>query len=604
MKKDKNVLNKKVEPLVSILIPVFNGGNYLKNAIDSALSQSYQNLEIIVVNDGSSDNGKTEQIALSYGDRIRYLSKENGGCGTALNLGIRHMRGELFSWLSHDDIYLKDKISNQVDLYKNQVNSNSIIFSGFELIDHESKLIATVIPEQELSSIDLEKPLYPLLRGLIHGCSLLIPRKLFYKIGFFDENQRTTQDYALWFDLFRQCPLVLDYSINLQSRIHSHQDTQKLSELHLKECNALWTGFIKKLTHSERIALDGNEYNFLKKMSTHLDKTPYEAAKKFAKEEVENYISAIRLTAILVIKPQSSLGDFQASIESITNQTHSNTEIYIINLSALTIPEIQSIYNENGRRHTIHCFNELGYGIFQILAKVFEVCKGKYCSFLITPNRYSENKISNQIKRLENSQRYFCYSEVRESLNSEQVHPTILDGYSFPRTIDYNPIDISTVMAATSYLRTINWGSFSNHNWEFQFTLILTAVCEVEYCPLSITLENEGKKNLISNKFKPEAKYSQGIEVIGSEPFYNALMKLSYQLNFNEFPTSFTEYAKLLHLKINKGPRAVKSLFKLLPNYKIKYTYLDYMNEIKQELRRFIPGKIWIAFKNIKNNKL
>ena len=78
-------------PLVSIIIPVYNGANYMREAIDSALAQTYRNIEIIVVNDGSNDNGETERIALSYGDKIKYFHKENGGVSSALNLGIQNM---------------------------------------------------------------------------------------------------------------------------------------------------------------------------------------------------------------------------------------------------------------------------------------------------------------------------------------------------------------------------------------------------------------------------------------------------------------------------------------------------------------------------------
>src|SRR5256885_962105 len=94
-----------MKPLVSIVIPVYNGSNFLRQAIDSALAQTYQNREIIIVNDGSRDDGKTEAAALSYGDKIRYAAKPNGGCGSALNHGIGLMRGDYFSWLSHDDVY-------------------------------------------------------------------------------------------------------------------------------------------------------------------------------------------------------------------------------------------------------------------------------------------------------------------------------------------------------------------------------------------------------------------------------------------------------------------------------------------------------------------
>ena len=92
-------------PLISIVIPVYNGSNYLREAIDSALRQTYKNIEVLVINDGSNDNGATARIAKSYGKKIRYFEKPNGGVATALNMGIQKMRGEYFSWLSHDDLY-------------------------------------------------------------------------------------------------------------------------------------------------------------------------------------------------------------------------------------------------------------------------------------------------------------------------------------------------------------------------------------------------------------------------------------------------------------------------------------------------------------------
>ena len=102
------------QPKVSIIIPVYNGAEFMREAIDSALAQTYPHIEVIVVNDGSRDDGATREIALSYGDRIRYFEKENGGVSSALNLGIRNMTGDYFSWLSHDDAYLPDNVQASV----------------------------------------------------------------------------------------------------------------------------------------------------------------------------------------------------------------------------------------------------------------------------------------------------------------------------------------------------------------------------------------------------------------------------------------------------------------------------------------------------------
>src|SRR5574344_1452707 len=106
-------MNNKNQYLVSIIIPVYNGSNYLKEAVESALEQTYKNIEIIIVNDGSNDNGITSKIAQSYVKNypktVKYFEKENGGVSTALNLAIKQMKGSYFSWLSHDDIYLPNK---------------------------------------------------------------------------------------------------------------------------------------------------------------------------------------------------------------------------------------------------------------------------------------------------------------------------------------------------------------------------------------------------------------------------------------------------------------------------------------------------------------
>jgi len=112
----------------------------MREAIDSAIAQTYNNIEIIVVNDGSNDNGKTREIALSYGDKIRYFEKENGGVSTALNLGIKEMKGEYFSWLSHDDVYYPNKIERQVKELEGLDDKKTIIHSDYEIADKNLRL--------------------------------------------------------------------------------------------------------------------------------------------------------------------------------------------------------------------------------------------------------------------------------------------------------------------------------------------------------------------------------------------------------------------------------------------------------------------------------
>lgn len=207
-------------PLVSIIIPVFNGSNYLKSAIESALAQTYENCEVIVINDGSNDNGATAEIALSFEERIRYFEKENGGVSTALNEGIRRMRGEYFSWLSHDDIYLPQKIETQVNFLGELEDRYVILYSDHEVIDSKGKVVSVFRhPDIPLRS----ETYYLLLAQNIHGCSMLIPREAFRQAGGFDETLPTTQDYDLWVRLSQLIRFCHAPSIVMQGRVHEEQ---------------------------------------------------------------------------------------------------------------------------------------------------------------------------------------------------------------------------------------------------------------------------------------------------------------------------------------------------------------------------------------------
>ena len=218
-------------PLVSIVIPVYNGSNYMREAVDSALAQTYKNIEIIIVNDGSTDN--TEEIAKSYGDKIRYFAKENGGVATALNLAIRNAKGEYISWLSHDDVYYPEKIERQIErlsgLSNDRDRDNTILISNYSLIDEKSSLISSQQFHKTHAADKLNYPLYPLLNGIVHGCTLLIPKRCFEEVSYSDEHLKTTQDYDLWFRMFPKYEVIFMPDLFVKSRWHAEQGSKKIS---------------------------------------------------------------------------------------------------------------------------------------------------------------------------------------------------------------------------------------------------------------------------------------------------------------------------------------------------------------------------------------
>lgn len=190
-------------PLVSIVMPVFNGSGYLREAIDSALAQTHPEVEILVVNDGSTDSGRTRDVCLSYGGRIRYFEKENGGVGDALNFAIQRMRGEYFSWLSHDDAYYPDKLAGQLRLIGQQGDPAAVCFGDYDLLNETTGEISQVRLERIFPVDWLVKSVFSVLTTVIHGCTLLIHRSHFERVGLFDVRLRGMQDHDLWFRMLR-----------------------------------------------------------------------------------------------------------------------------------------------------------------------------------------------------------------------------------------------------------------------------------------------------------------------------------------------------------------------------------------------------------------
>ena len=221
------------KPLVSIVIPAYNASNYLAEAIDSALAQTYKNCEIIVVNDGSPDDGATRAVALSYGDKIRYYEKENGGCASALNFGISKMKGEWFSWLSHDDLYLPEKLETLISLIERyKLYPNKVVLGCNDFVMGSDKIKKHNLFNNSTGIISPEDAFGETLNvKTFNGCGLLIPKTVLCEVGDFRTDYKHLLDRELWMRIavagypycFADEPLVV-------SRVHGQQITVKAQE--------------------------------------------------------------------------------------------------------------------------------------------------------------------------------------------------------------------------------------------------------------------------------------------------------------------------------------------------------------------------------------
>jgi len=243
----------KYEPLVTIIIPVYNGEQYVKYAIESALNQTYKNIEILVVNDGSEDG--SEDVIKHYTDKVRYIKKENGGVSSVLNIAIREMKGVWLSWLSHDDMYMPAKIEEQIKRLNEILEENPdcdiesyVLSCQSKRIDEKGNLLPRGSSYHPEYKDGIELVAKEICRYTIGGCTVLAAKSAYEKMGGFDEGNRTISDADMWFRLML-AGYKFDFSNNqlVLSRYHKNMVSVKRISLVNTEKDDFYSKSIKKI---------------------------------------------------------------------------------------------------------------------------------------------------------------------------------------------------------------------------------------------------------------------------------------------------------------------------------------------------------------------
>jgi len=177
-------------PVVSVVIPAYNAEHWLAETIQSVLDQTYQEFEVIIVDDGSTDT--TRRVVENFKDeRILYLYQENQGLSSARNSGIRAACGRYIALLDADDLFKPDKLAQQVARLEREPDLG-VVTCGFDLIDDQGNWLREEQHWLHAPKINLHTLLFwnPLLPS-----TLLIRRIWFEKVGFFDESLRRYEDW-------------------------------------------------------------------------------------------------------------------------------------------------------------------------------------------------------------------------------------------------------------------------------------------------------------------------------------------------------------------------------------------------------------------------
>ncbi len=253
-------------PKLSIIIPTYNCAQYITEALKSVFQQDYSSYEVIVVDDGSTDN--TRQVLTLYFDKIRYVYQENAGPAVARNHGLRLAYGEFIGFLDADDFFLPGKLTEQMAIFEQEPMVDAV-HSGKRIVRQNRERVSDIEPWQWCVPLNLKNILLylPICLG-----SLIVRRTWVEKIGGFDPHLRQAEDANFFLQLaLAGCRFVWLPTVTVAYRLHQTNITRK-SPTALKYRNIVLNAFFSRPDIPENIAALKSEvkYNALLWASWHL----------------------------------------------------------------------------------------------------------------------------------------------------------------------------------------------------------------------------------------------------------------------------------------------------------------------------------------------
>jgi len=231
--------NYNEEPLVSVIIPTYNSAKFISGSVSSVTNQTYSNIEILIIDDGSTDN--TEAVVQALSGPIRYIKQINSGPSSARNRGIAQSKGKYIAFLDVDDEWEPSKIESQVIFFENDKNL-SIVATGYVRCDAGLSPVETIvlaIPSKNRGVVPFRMLLE---KNQLLTSSIMIKKQTLDECGFFDEKIYFGEDWDLWVRTAQLGGIGYIQTPLAKYRAHGGGLTGKLDDKNMQD----WLAVIKK----------------------------------------------------------------------------------------------------------------------------------------------------------------------------------------------------------------------------------------------------------------------------------------------------------------------------------------------------------------------
>jgi len=219
-------------PLVSVIIPVYNGEKYIAEAVESVLGQTFEDYELIVVDDGSTDN--TKYVLLSYGNRLKYIYKPNGGCASARNAGIKEGKGKYFAFLDADDTWLPNKLEAQMNKF--EVNPEiGLVFCDHCVFNENGIVYDSVAKRRSIYEGMVFERLWQ--NNFVGISGVVVKRECLNKVGLFDESRDidAVEDFNLLLRIARYYKFGFVNEVLFKYRLHGANMSLDFEKMYIQD---------------------------------------------------------------------------------------------------------------------------------------------------------------------------------------------------------------------------------------------------------------------------------------------------------------------------------------------------------------------------------